>query len=406
MLLSFSIIAEVKTANWVRISGESAQVETLTGDDGVVITPDGANNIDILGSVVANATHAKALFTESPSANTMEIDLQVAAAIASPDITKVGLAAFNQDQFDVDTNGFVTLQGGGIAIDSINVDANTPPGTDPVVPDTNGLVTVTGGQVAAGTTTNVIQTNSLAANTYTIQVQRSQAVASSTIGDNGVSHFNSTQLACDANGFVSISPYVATKGDLLTYSTTPAILPVGTNGQVLTADSAQSSGLRWGTNTPSGSLIQQVYTSSGTAVTTTNVIPIDNTIPQIGEGLQVFSLAITPTNASNFLFIQICLTFLATENGGTAALFQDATADALTATLIYGDSGAGADQQVSSAIMNYRMVAGTTSSTTFTVRIGTGNAAAPAAINYNPVAAAQVYGGVCNSTVTIWEIAA
>jgi hypothetical protein len=96
------------------------------------------------------------------------------------------------------------ITGGGISVESFNVDAHTAPGTDPVLPTAGGQVTITGGQVPAGTTANVMQTNSLAANTFTIQVQRSQAVASSTIGDNGVSHFNSTQFAVDSNAFVSL----------------------------------------------------------------------------------------------------------------------------------------------------------------------------------------------------------
>ena len=50
------------------------------------------------------------------------------------------------------------LSGGQLAIDSIAVDASTPPGTNPVVPDSNGQVTFTGAQVAAGVVgTNVIR---------------------------------------------------------------------------------------------------------------------------------------------------------------------------------------------------------------------------------------------------------
>jgi hypothetical protein len=125
-------------------------------------------------------------------------------AIASTNGTKVGTAAFNSAQFTVDTNGFVSLVGGsGPSIESVVVDAFTGPGTNPVLPNGSGEIIVTGGQVAAGTTANVIRTDSLAANTYTIQVQRSQAVASSTVGDNGVAHFNSAQFSVDSNGFVS-----------------------------------------------------------------------------------------------------------------------------------------------------------------------------------------------------------
>lgn len=99
-----------------------------------------------------------------------------------------------------------SLIGGLPAINSVNVDAHTSPGTDPVLPAGNGQITVTGGQVAAGTTTNVIRTDSLAANTYTVEIQRSQAVSSSTIGDNGVCHFSSNDFAVDSNGFVTILP--------------------------------------------------------------------------------------------------------------------------------------------------------------------------------------------------------
>lgn len=111
--------------------------------------------------------------------------------------------------------------GGAGAVTSFDVDAHTAPGTDPVLPTAGGLVTVTGGQVAAGTTVNVIRTDSLAANTYTIEVQRSQAVASSTVGDNGVSHFNSAQFTVDANGFVTITGSIAPNYTLVTTAASP-----------------------------------------------------------------------------------------------------------------------------------------------------------------------------------------
>ena len=111
-----------------------------------------------------------------------------------------------------------SLAGGGEAIDSIQVDNFTAPGTNPVVSNSAGLITVTGAQVASGIIgTNVIRTNSLAANTYNIEIQRSTASAISTLADNGVSHFNNTQFTVDGNGFVqlvgggpyiSLSPYI------------------------------------------------------------------------------------------------------------------------------------------------------------------------------------------------------
>ena len=172
-----------------------------------------ANTIEILGAVVA--AHSIPVETVA-SGNTITTDVQYSSAAVSSVGTNAGLASFNSTQFTVDSNGFVSISGGSVA-ESFQVDASTPPGTNPVVPNGSGVVTVTGGQVAAGTTTNVIRTNSLAANTYAIQIQRSQAVATSTVGDNGVSHFDSASFAVDANGFVTnvlgtgrfpITPYV------------------------------------------------------------------------------------------------------------------------------------------------------------------------------------------------------
>lgn len=59
---------------------------------------------------------------------------------------------------------------------------------------------------------------------------------------------------------VGSSP-LTTKGDLFTYSTIPARLPVGTNGQVLSSDSAETTGLKW---IPAPSASPSVYGSRGT----------------------------------------------------------------------------------------------------------------------------------------------
>ena len=160
-----------------------------------------ANTLQLLGSAVS--AHGIPLQTVG-SGNTVTIDVQYASAAASSVAANAGVASFNSADFTVDANGFVSSTGGGASL-AFQVDAFTGPGTNPVVATGAGLITVTGGQVAAGTTTNVIRTDSLAANTYTIQVQRSQAVGSSTVGDNGVCHFNSSQFTVDSNGYVSLS---------------------------------------------------------------------------------------------------------------------------------------------------------------------------------------------------------
>lgn len=196
-------------AIWLMLtSGSAGTVVSTTGDDGIVVFPNASGNINFFGLVVPNSTYPGPVRVTGTT-NTEDINVQVSAAIPSSLITKVGLAAFNDAEFTVDANGFVSLIGSvSPAIQGIVVDAHTSPGTSPVLPNASGNIIVTGGQVAAGTTANVILTNSLADNTYTIQVQRSQAVATSTVGDNGVSHYNSSQFSVDGNGFVSALPQV------------------------------------------------------------------------------------------------------------------------------------------------------------------------------------------------------
>lgn len=95
---------------------------------------------------------------------------------------------------------------GGAAMTNFTVDANTAPGTNPVLPTALGNITITGAQVASGVVgTNVIRTDSLAANAFTIEIQRTTAVGVSTVAANGVAHFDSARFTVDANGFVSLN---------------------------------------------------------------------------------------------------------------------------------------------------------------------------------------------------------
>ena len=147
-----------------------------------------------------------------------------------------------------------------------------------------------------------------------------------------------------------------------------------------------------------GRIVQVQKTIYTTSATGTTQIPSDDTIPQNTEGTEFFTCAITPTNASNRLLIQVSVDCASSVVAWMiAALFQDTTADALAA----GAMSTSSNNAISTITFVYDMAAGTTSSTTFKVRVGPDRSAT---ITMNGAASSRVLGGVMTSSITITEI--
>jgi len=110
-----------------------------------------------------------------------------------------------------------------------------------------------------------------------------------------------------------------------------------------------------------GRLVQIQYSVVNTVVSGSTVLPLDNTVPQITEGFELDTCAITPTSATNELLI-IAHAMCAARDAGyvSIALFQDATASALAAL----------SNSTGQSSIFYQMTAGTTSETTFRLRGG------------------------------------
>lgn len=144
-------------------------------------------------------------------------------------------------------------------------------------------------------------------------------------------------------------------------------------------------------------IVQIVNVQSSSFVSCTTKMPCDDTVPQKTEGTEVMTLAITPTSATNKLKIEVIVQYATQTNNDEAAmaLFQDTTADALKA----GMGGLGNYTIRGPMTLTHYMTAGTTSETTFKVRMGavTGNA------GFNGITARR-FGGVCASSITITEI--
>jgi|SRR6185369_8678046 len=144
-------------------------------------------------------------------------------------------------------------------------------------------------------------------------------------------------------------------------------------------------------------LLQTVTTSLSTVQTCSTVIPADDTIPQITEGDQVLTLSITPKYSTSTLEIKFSSIVTKDTNAGfiTTALFQDSTANAISAGC-YAVTASSA----LTANLHYVMTSGTTSSTTFKIRIGPG--ANNCYVN-GDASGNQLMGGVSSTRLTINE---
>jgi hypothetical protein len=184
----------------------------------------------------------------------------------------------------------------------------------------------------------------------------------------------------------------------------PASVTFAASDQVLILDASDSNKLKRATIT-SGKVLQQIYSSTAAYATGTTTIPFDDTIPQNTEGTEFMTATITPGNTNNLLVIEVqALVSLTNAVRVITALFQDATANALAAT-VWSNTGAVAAVRTGTLTLRYRMTAGTTSATTFKVRIG-GDAASTLHFNGDQNTSARVFGGVSVSSITITEIAA
>lgn len=165
------------------------------------------------------------------------------------------------------------------------------------------------------------------------------------------------------------------------------------DGKVATAGAVENTAVMVGMP------VQMVSVGYSASATGTTIIPNDDTIPQNTEGDEYMSLAVTPKSATNILVIEVNA-FLSSANATqvmTAALFQDSTASALAASASFTDASTFVPKPVS---FTYRMVAGTTSATTFKVRAGSHQASTT---TFNGGAGNRIFGAIPKSSIVITE---
>ena len=118
--------------------------------------------------------------------------------------------------------------------------------------------------------------------------------------------------------------------------------PDGSADYVLTYDASASAAKKVLINNlfASGAVAQTLIAVNSTRTALSTTMPHDNTLPQITEGVEIATVAITPTNASSTILIEGVVQCAMASNGTytTAAIFIDSDADAIGATAQECDS--------------------------------------------------------------------
>jgi len=195
------------------------------------------------------------------------------------------------------------------------------------------------------------------------------------------------------------TPPLTTKGDLFGYDTASARIPIGTNNQVLTADSTQSLGLKWATPASGGKLLQVVSVSTATSTQLTTASYVDVTD---------LTATITPTSATSKIFVMVNMPVGMFRNAaqmyvnaklvrGSTDIYRPGNAYSGFPSGIYGQSLAGVELNQPMSFM-YMDSPATTSATTYKIQ-------ATMAYTANS-ATAYCGGGTAGSTITLFEIGA
>ena len=146
-----------------------------------------------------------------------------------------------------------------------------------------------------------------------------------------------------------------------------------------------------------GKVVQNVFVHQGQRITGTTTVPDDDTAPQNDEGVEMMTLAITPKATNNRLLINAQAMWSHSATGMMAmSLFQDSIAAALT-TAVHRHS---ATNTLYSTTLFWEMAAGTTSATTFKIRMGSN---ASGNMNMNGTTG-RLYGAILCSHITIMEL--
>jgi len=185
---------------------------------------------------------------------------------------------------------------------------------------------------------------------------------------------------------------IAAKADLLvgTAADTLTALTVGTNGQVLTADSTVSpTGLKWATPAGGGGKVLQVVNATYSTVTTN----ASSTYADTG-----LTATITPTLNTSKILVLVNQAGCSKDSGNTACMVRllRASTELIVFCGIGGTTDTSANNTFNAATTSYLDSPATTSATTYKTQFA----------SYSNISRALVQNGSSGSTITLLEIGA
>jgi len=183
---------------------------------------------------------------------------------------------------------------------------------------------------------------------------------------------------------------LTTKGDIYaaTAASTPARLGVGTNGQVLTADSSAATGLKWESPAGGGKVLQVVYGSTTTYTSTTSTTFVDTNL----------SATITPTSATSKVLVLVTQQSCGRETGTAGEqmrikLLRGSTDILLISDIFAYNAGLTFPNTGNTMSSNYLDSPATTSATTYKTQFRSAGGSAVVCQNF--------YAAQSNNTSTI-----
>lgn len=261
-------------------------IKTVVGDANKVILRDGSGVPTSALLVNANVSGSAAIdATKIANGSVSNTEFQFVDGVTSSIQTQIdGKQPLDSDLTAVaglTTTGLIVRTGTGTATTrtatagstKISISNGDGVSGNPTIDVTEANLTLSniGGQVAAGS-----------------QISGQVAIANGGTGQGS-----------KAAGFDALSP-LSTKGDVLTYSTTNARLAVGTNGFALTADSTQTTGLKWAAvlSNPLTTTGDIIYSSDNSGTATRLAVGVNGKPLRAGATIPAYSWGTTNTVSS------------------------------------------------------------------------------------------------------------